>query len=417
MARESWQPKHFDHTEHVSQTESWGARARQLWGEKLGGFEELVKYNSFLFETGIGIEIPGIEDKTGKVIVHKDGSVLPNLGKIMESYGLSTLPAVAFIVVSTLTAEHVNAVRGLAREMKENGVRVVIPFLTSLAHERQDHKFTDEGTRQKMEQVTTLKDVVEALSRYCDGALWLHPHSHRGVEFGLRLDFPILPIDGLRFLLAKSGYQGTRNLIELGPDAGRQDAARVAADFFDCPLLSVEKIRDRLNGGRPKIIWPEGSREWIKENGCTVVITDDEIRDAGTTDAIADDLHGFSDDIRIITVKAVMSPEVKSRKIIRNGKLVDVFPKNDWMASSAVQKLNKPNIKEILITDAVQPIENLTPIAEKVRIEPLQSGIETLVGYLQRCWIPNSPDWLRNPQETGTLLNLDLTVENVNHKS
>ena len=415
--REKWNPQPFDHSETISETESWGARARQLWREKLGSFEELVKHNSFLFETGIGMEIPGIEDKTGRVIVHKDRSVLPNLGKIMESYGLSTLPAVAFIVASTVTAEEVNAVKGLAREMKEAGVQAVFPFLKYVAHGRQDHKFTDSGSGQKMEQVTTLKDVMETLSRYCDGAILLHPHSHRSIDFGLRLGFPVLPLDGLKMLLAKSGYRGAQNLIELGPDAGRQDAARVAADFFGCPLLSVEKIRSRLKGGRPTIIWPDGAREWIREHGYTVVITDDEIKDAGTTDAIAEDLKKYTDDVRIIAVSAVMTPEVVARKIIRDGELVDVAPADEWMASSAVQKLDKSHIREILITDAVQPIADLTPIADKVRIIPLEPEIGALVGYLQENWIPTGPEWLRNPDQTGTLLSLDLTVESVNHKS
>lgn len=413
---EQWQPKFFDHFEHISQTESWGARARQRWGEKLAWLERAVDENSCLFDSGIGMGISGIKDETGKVIIHKDGSNLPDLGKIMENHGLSVLPAVVFIVASTLTAEHVNAVSGLAREMKENGVQAVIPILTSLAHERQDHKFIDIGRGQKMEQVTTLKDVVESLSRYCDGALWLHPHSHRGVEFGLRFDFPILPIDGLKLLLTKSGYQNIHNLIELGPDAGRQDAARVAADFFNCPLLSVDKVRDRFNMGKPEIIWPLGSREWIRDNNCTVVITDDEIRDAGTTDAIADGLNGYADDVRIVAVKAVMSDEVRSRIMIKDGQLIQVQPENDWVASSAVQKLNKPWIKEILITDAVQPVADLSPIADKIRIVSLRPEIDALVRYLQQHLIPSGQEWLRNTQETGTLLSLDLTVESVNHK-
>lgn len=414
---EKWQPEGcFDYQPEVSLTESWGGAARRVWGEKLGGLSELVRVNSFLLETEIGMGLPGFQDPAGRVITHKDGSCLPNLGKLMEVNGLSRLPAVAFIAASTINAEQVSAVSGLAREMKENGVKAVIPILTSLAHERQDHKFTDKTTGQKMNQVTTLKDVVENLSRYCDGAIWLHPHSHRGVEFGLRLGFPILPIDGLGLLLHKSGYQTIDNLVELGPDAGRQDAARIAAAFFNCPLLSVNKDRDRLNMGKPTIIWSEGSREWIRERGCTVVITDDEIRDAGTMEAITEGLRGFTEDVRIIAVKAIMGEEVKPRMIIKGGQLIKFYPENEWVASSAVEKLNKPWIKEILITDAVQPLADLGPIADKIRIISLKPELEVMTVYLKNNWVPLSENWLRDPSQTGTLLSLDLSIETVSHE-
>lgn len=413
---EKWQPEGcFDYKPEVSLTESWGGRARRVWGEKLGSLSEVVRRDSFLLETEIGMGLPGFQDPVGRVIVHKDGSCLPNLGKLVEINDLSRLPAVAFIAASTLNAEQINAVSGLAREMKENGVQAVIPILTSLAHERQDHKFTDRTTGQKMNQVTTLKDVVENLSRYCDGAIWLHPHSLRGVEFGLRLGFPILPIDGLGLLLHRSGYQKIDNLIELGPDAGRQDAARVAAAFFNCPLLSLQKNRDRMNMGKPTIIWPEGSREWIREKGCTVAITDDEIRDAGTMDAITEGLKGFAEDVRIITVKAIMSDEVEPRMMIKNGQLVQVEPENEWVASSAVEKLNKPWIKEILITDAVQPLADLGPIADKIRIIRLHPELEAMTNYLRSNWVPLNESWLRNPQQTGTELSLDLSIEALSH--
>lgn len=409
-------PKPIEYQPNESLAESWGGQARKLWGEKLGSLAELVHESSVLLETGIGMGIPGFKDPAERFIVHKDGSVLPDLGKLMEFVGVDNLPQVAFLVASTLTGEDVNAVVGLAREMKENGVQAVVPILTSLAHERQDHKFTDKGTGQKMEQITTLKDVIEALSHYCDGALLLHPHSHRGVELGTRLGFPILPIDGLNLLLEKSGYQATENLIELGPDAGRQDAARVAANFFNCPLLSLEKERDRLKMGKPRMIWPEGAREWIRNCGCTVVITDDEIRDAGTTEAITADLEGFASDVRIIAVKAIMSDEIKPRTMIRDGQLVTVRAETDWVASSAVQKLNKPWIREVLITDAVQPQADLAPIAEKIRIISLKPELEALTGYLKENWRPLNELWLRDPEQMGTRLNLDLTVEKVNHK-
>lgn len=408
---EKWQPETFIYQPETSLTESWGGRARKLWGEKLARFSEMASESSAVIFSEIGIGIPGIEVPGGGLMVHKDGSNLPDIGKLMELHRLKTLPQVIFIVASALHGEHINAVAGLARELKENGVQAVIPLLTSMAHERQDHKFTDKKTGQRMNQVTTLKEAVETLARYCDGALVLQPHSHRGVELGLRLNFPILPIEGLGLLLNRSGYQGIQNLIELGPDFGRQDEARKAAAFFNCPLLSVEKVRDRIHGGKPIIIWPQGAREWIRDNGCTVVTTDDELRDAGTMDAIADGLERYTSDVRIIAVKAIMSDEVRPRMMIRNGQLVRVEPRDEWAATSAVEKLNKPQIREILITDAVQPLADLTPIAEKIRIISLKPEIEALVGYLRQNWIPLSESWLRDPHQTGTLLSLDLAVE------
>lgn len=138
---------------------------------------------------------------------------------------------------------------------------------------------------------------------------------------------------------------------------------------------------------------------------------DDEIRDAGTMGAIAADLEGFTDDLRIIAVKAIMSPGVEPRKIIRGGELVDVAPKDDWMASSAVEKLNLPWVREILITDAVQPLTDLAPIANKIRVISLRPHIESLIEYLKHNWMPLSENWMRDPAQTGTLLSLNLSVE------
>ncbi|MFH0943304.1 MAG: hypothetical protein V1810_03975 [Candidatus Beckwithbacteria bacterium] len=400
-----------DYSPELSVTESWGGRARSLWGDRLGRLAELASKSCELFFTEIGMSVPGIREPGNRLIVHKDGSVLPDLGKLMEFNKLSQLPKLAFIVASTVNGEQINAVCGLAREMKENGVKAVVPILTSMAHERQDHKFTDEDTRQPINQVTTLKDGIEILNSYCDGALLFQPHSFRAVEFGLRQGIPILPIDGLAFLLQKSGLIGESGLLVLGPDVGRRDAARVAARTLNSPLLTVEKVRDRLHGGRPKIIWPEGSREWIKQNIRTVVITDDEIRDAGTTDVLTQDLLGYADDIRIIAPKAIMTPRINPRTIIREERLVVVRPENEWIASSTAEKLNKPNIREIIITDAIQPLVDLTLISEKIRIFSLKPEIKALTDFLKSNWVPLSPDWLRNPRLTGTLLSLDLTVE------
>ncbi len=409
--QQEWQPALFEYTPEISLTESWGCKARELWGEKLGWLAELAHSHSALFFTDIGMGTAGIELPGASVIVHKDGSTLPNLDKIMEKNQVDLIPKLAFIVASTLNGEHINAVAGLAREMKENGAKGVIAVLTSLAHERQDHKFIEKGFGQVINQVTSLKDTVETLARHCDGALVMQPHSMRGIEFGIRHYFPMLPIDCLEFVVKKSGYDQIGNIIELGPDKGRQDEARRIANILDCPLLTLTKERDSLHGGKPKIIWPEGSRERIRDDGFTVLITDDEIRDAGTTEAIVDDLEGYTNDVRIITIKAIMSDEIKPRMVIRDGRLVQVKPRDKWAASSAVAKLNKSWIKEILITDAVQPIADLAPIADKIRIISLESEIEALVGYLRQNWIPLSQSWLRDPNQTGTLLSLDLAVE------
>lgn len=367
--------------------------------------------HSALIFTDIGMGISGIELPGASVTVHKDGSTLPNLDKIMEKNQVNLVPKLAFIVASTLNGEHINAVVGLAREMKENGAEGVIAVLTSLAHERQDHKFIEKGSGQVINQVTSLKDTVETLARYCDGALVMQPHSMRGIEFGIRHYFPMLPIDCLEFVVKKSGYDQIGNIIELGPDKGRQDEARRTANILNCPLLTLTKERDRLHGGKPKIIWPEGSRERIRDDGFTVLITDDEIRDAGTTEAIVNDLEGYTNDVRIITIKAIMSDEIKPRMAIQGDQLSLVRPSSYWESSSAASKLNKQCIREILITDAVQSQADLTPIADKIRVISLRPEIKTLINYLRQNWIPRDEFWLRDPNQTGTLLSLDLAVE------
>lgn len=408
---EAWAPERTIYQPEISLTESWGGRARQLWSDRLGRFAEAVSNSSALLFTGIGMGVPGIEESQGLSIVHKDGSVLPDLGKLMEVNGLNSIPEAVFLVASTLNAEHVNAVSELAREFKEYGAKCVIAVLTSVAHERQDHKFTDKRTGKAMNQVTTLKGVIETISRYCDGSMSMQDHSERVTELFYRLGHPNLPMNVLHLLLNESGYQDLTNLLELGPDFGRADEARVAANRFNCGLLSLEKDRDRFNGGRPTMIWPPGSREWIRKSGCTVVCTDDEIRDAGTMGAIASDLEDYTKDLRIIAVKAVLSNAVKPKTIIRGGKLVSVVPKDEWMASSAVEKLNHPWVREILITDAVQPQADLSPIADKIRVVNLQPHIDALVNYLKSNWVPLGESWMTNAAEMGTSLSLNLSVE------
>lgn len=382
-----WKPEVPVWHPEISLVESQGGWARRLWEERLAEFAEAASRNSRILFTGIGGGAASVE---GMPTVRKfqDGSEVPRYVDLKKEFG--EVPELLFLVASPKTTDNVLGLRGLAREYKEQGVRVVVGVMTGLGHEREDHRFRDKWNG-PIPQVTMLKDVIELLAGwgYIDGGVIVGPHSLRSVELASRKGFPLLPIDPFNFLIECSGFDeiSPERLLVMGPDKGRRREGVRMADWLQAPLASAVKERARLEDGYPTLFIPPRVLEYIRDNNCTVAVYDDEIREGGTVFELAEELTGCAQGLRVCAFKAIL-------------------------AGKAVYRLNHPLIKEVIITDAVQPLTDVEPIRHKLRIIPLQDEIVSLVRYLQRNLVrPGDPDWLRDSSETGTLLELDLRVE------
>ena len=179
----------------------------------------------------------------------------------------------------------------------------------------------------------------------------------------------------------------------LGPDKGRRDDGRMAASWLGWPMASATKTRDREGDGTPKVIIPSQALRYIKDHNCIVFVFDDEIREGGTIGGLARALDGYARGMVVSVVKPILAG---------NGHM------------TAVDHLNHPLIMHIVVTDAVRPLTDITPIRDKLIVLPLEPEIHKLVNYLQINLVqPNDPEWLRDPNQTGTLLRLDLSIEQI----
>jgi len=385
---QEWQPLPPEWQPEFS-LEGPGGRARQLWEEIFTERKERLAPHFQLLFTGIGraVALRGGED-IPQIREYPDGSIVPGYVDLERRFG--SVPKALFLVASPARAGEIIALRALAREYKEQGVRAVIPVLTALHHERQDHRFHDDQG-EVIHEATTLKDVVEILASggYIDGALLVQPHSMRPTELGLRNGLPILPIDPFNFSYKQTSFERIpqSERFVMGPDKGRKDVARRAASLLQCPQASAEKRRARTKDGYPIIHIPEKVLEYIKENGCTVLAVDDEVRQGGTLFELAEALTDYADGLIVWVTKLIA-------------------------AGRAVERLQHSLIKNIVTTDAVCPVTDVGPIKDKLRVISLEGEIRALVAYLQRNLVdPSNRNWLVSPKETGSQLQLDLRVE------
>lgn len=404
--------------------ESAGAKARELWDEVMVGVADVPPNRIQVLFTGIGGALASTGGALG-VRRHQDNLELPKYKRaeeLVEEFG--EIPEVLFLVASPRTPDNIIGLRGVAREFKELGVKKVIAVLTALPHERQDHKFTNkEG--EEIAEVTMLKEIVADLAgsdfietkkiiqileeiegvdeelaqkiirelrelRSIDAAIVVQPHSLRATEFGLRLGFPLLPIDPFLFLIKNSGFEQVpqNQRFVLGPDEGRRNLARRLAAYLKCAFASASKTRAKEEDGEPTIFGiPDAALNYIKEHDCVVLLIDDEIREGGTIGKIAIYLIAQAKGIKIVVTKLIAAGDI-------------------------IENLLPDMIKEVIITDAFEPIANLARIKHKVRMISLREEINKLIGYLKNNLVSRgSPNWLAVPEEAGGDLVLDLTVE------
>jgi phosphoribosylpyrophosphate synthetase len=266
-----------------------------------------------------------------------------------------------------------------------------VTILTAMPHERQDHKFTNPETGQPMSQVTTLKDVVNLLAKSdIDGVINIGGHSLRATEFGVRQEFPILPLDPTDWLIKISGFDQIppAQRFVVGPDKGRKGTARKLAQWLHCPLASATKVRERMKEGYPRVTLPKEALEYIKEHNCIVAMLDDEIREGGTMGELAKLIGKYAKGIWICVLKGICAAR-----------------KN----KSAIDHLGNKAIKKVVMTDAVKPICDPAPIKHKLKVVSLKPEILSLIEYLKTHLVPDGPGWLQDP--AVSLLKLDLTVE------
>jgi len=381
-----------------------GGQAKLLWEQCFKECAEIPLGKSQIIFTGIGGAVANA-DGLGGVKRHGDHSEIPKYIDLEKTF--KEVPELLFLVASSVTADNVLGLKSLARQYKNQGVRKIITVLTGLAHERQDKDFFDQG--EKILETDMLNDVLGVLAqediivrsdeksweRCIDGGLIIQPHSLESVKFALQRGFPLLPIDAFDFLVANSGITGylqdTRDkVIIIGPDKGRGSVAKRFAALFKLPFASAKKVRARREGGYPTVTLPTKVLDYIRDNNCTVITFDDEVREGATIGELAKLLQVVAKAFKVYVIKPI-------------------FASNSEGTKTAIDHLLHSLIDEIVITDAVQPLNDVIPISHKLKVVSLWQDIMNLLGYLQRNLVrPNDPNWLRDPAQTQTLLKLDL---------
>ena len=382
---------------------SQGRLARLLWEETFAEYKDIEPGDVRLLYTGIG-EAPYLSSPQ-TIRIFGDTSKVISYLDLKDYFG--QVPRMLFLIGSPLLADDIVNLKSLARHYKEQGVEKVVAVMTCLAHERQDHTFTGPDGKPIFE-ATTLKEIVSNLAakelievpsgngetiyrkdRSIDAGFILQPHSFRSVEFGLRHKFPLLPLDALDFLIEKAQLRKVKNPYVVSADKGRKDEARRVAEFLNCLRASANKERDRPGEGYPTVTLPENVLNEIIENSYTVICAEDEIREGGTLGELGK-LGKLGFNIIVLAPKAIIA----TRNEI-----------------SAVDHLLEASIIQIHTTDAVKPQTETTPINHKLSVYPIGPELEKIIEYLRFHLVdPDNPNWFQ-PEETGSLVRLELTKE------
>lgn len=381
----------------VSREEPLCNQVRRRWDEIFAPTLENLQPNQIrILPTGIG-GAPAINQKIA-TRRFPDTSKIPSYIDLKEEFG--EVPRVLTLIASPVLAEDLVSLLAVAREYKNQGVEKIIAQITSLAHERQDHKFFGKDGKKLIKEVVTLDAIMGAFaSPYLrkdedgknvvieptiDAGMAVQNHSKDVIEKALEYGIPLLSIDAFDYLAQEAHIENQKNVFILGPDNGRRKFGKKMAEKFDFPFGCATKKRKREANGEPEIEISMEDLIRIKntgEQGARVVIFDDEIREAGTIGAIAKVLEGYASEIIVYATKGIF-------------------------AGNAIANLISPLISRIYITDAVLPMQDITDLRDKITWIPLQLGLDSLNSYLQQHLSePDNDDWL-SPEVTGTTLHL-----------
>lgn len=404
---EVWRPIVPEFEPEISFYESQGGIARSIWQEKFQHLEEIVKGSSQVLFTGIGGGMAS-EDVTWAtngakgVKYHGDGLQVPPYLDLKKTYG-KDLRAL-FLVASTRTPDEMTGLVSVALEYRKQGVDNIFVVLGAFPHERQDHHFKDNGGNE-INQAETLEAMILMMagSKMFDGGLVLQPHSMQVTRIGLINGLPLLPIDASNLMLERSGVRKVVKPFVLGPDKGRRNVAMWLATKLNCPYGVCKKSRSRITDGLPEVEIPIKVLEYIKNNDCSPVIFDDEIREAGTAQALRRALAGWAKRFYMFAEKGFFAD--MNGKGITAAEALALPLEFEGQSYAYDEEL-------IVVTDAVTPIKPIDPIAHKLQVLRLRQDVDYLTTYLQHNLVPNGNDlWLRDEKVMNTLLRLDLMVE------
>jgi len=232
----------------------------------------------------------------------------------------------------------------------------------------------------------------------CDGALVLGLHSLRPVITAAEFGFPLIPIDPYNFMVGGAGLRFKEHLVVLSPDKGRKNEGIRLAHELNVPYGACEKVRARETNGDAAVVLKDSRLlEYIRQMRSTVVYFDDEIREATTMAGGRIAVAGAAQNLIIVSFKGIFA-RLRGRQTTAAELLAKPLPDN-----------NRFEHEEIIISDAVQPVESIEPVRDKLTVLPLAGAIEKMVTYLQQNPIPLNERWLR--EATAGLLELNLVRE------
>lgn len=405
--KSGWVPEIPVYEPEVSFYESMGGIVRSMWQEKYRYLEGVIQQSSKVMFTDIGggvstEEVIWSADGAKGIKQHGDGLRIPPFVPLEKKFGF--VPRALFLVASTRTPDEMLGLCSVAEEYRRQGVDYIFPVFTAFPHERQDHHFIDKQG-EPIYQAETLQTMIRMIARsgLIDGGLVLQPHSMQVTRIGFTEGLTLLPIDASNYLLEMSGVRSVQNPFVIGPDKGRRNIAKWLATKLNCPYGVCKKSRARTTDCLPEVEIPKEVLQYIQEHDCSPVVFDDEIREAGTAQALRRALAGWAKRFYMYAVK---------------GFFADMNGTNMTAAQALALPLEyqgepfRYDKEFIMVTDAVAPIKPVNEIADKLRVMQIRGDIENLTQYLQNNFVPNgNENWLRDENEMRTLLRLDLMVE------
>lgn len=279
-----------------------------------------------------------------------DGEFLVQIGKDQVSGQKAAyfLSGVANSQMVSLLSHYTDALRQLGIQE----ITLVCPFL---GFTRGDKPAPDTLSYVESRGLRALADII---STFADRIITVEPHSPETIRyFSQEKKIPVVAFSPWQFLtdvfLMKRGTNVNDNLVVIGPDQGRASAATKIGAHLNVPLVSLEKTRNPVTGDVTVKPLTEEQRQilWRKE----IVSYDDVITSGSTLEKILAELE-----------KA-------------NIKCLYVLACHGVFCGEAVKKMSHLLIEKIFLTDSRQPVNDLSPLGDKVRVIPLWPFLESIV--------------------------------------
>jgi len=232
------------------------------------------------------------------VAIYKESDFADDLEK-RKMLDRQKVPETTYIIASPITERDYLLIQTTASRLKKRGVKkivIIAPFL-GFAREDKDGILDKDGRVIDTGQMLTLRAALQGLRGLVDFIYTFEPHSSATQAWAAESGIQLAPISLWKFMIGQIIEKekiNRKNLISMGPDIGRNIATKKIADYFNVPVIGLNKHRDpktrriwfdKLSKEQRKILLGK-DRKGSKD----LILYDDEGASLGTSKDVIEEL-------------------------------------------------------------------------------------------------------------------------------